>query len=635
MVSHEMPTTGGTDREKTEKEIQDELNAELERVMREADEVLVNAARIPEEKLRGAAMNAESAGYGQEEGEEEEAANEETGEKIRYSNRRHRTSAGPGRNAKVRLSVDGKHAQIEVGVKDRSGEWSYRWEDLKDGQSIFNNPDSNFYKKVELRRFAGTWYWNDAEKDFERRGSATEKNGDHADLMQAREAARAYMLRVRFPSQAAHREVARRIDEAANVEALEPIYVEMREYPIRKRGEENWVEAGVGGRVRDDADDADAIRERELADRLAQLRAEVERLGRAPDRAAATRDRSTGDDRDRGRDRGRDRDRVRDDRERGRREDRPRTTEIQLFGRRVRRIIEGDAERYEIWGKREGEDRASWQPLIDEQEYIVERNGSRGRAKWESEFSNFKEFQPNEATVAATTTEPRTPDGDIAPADLMNEIFRGEGAALLEGVRGTAAIYGAELVVATVRGGLKFRGVADAARIETVAQFVSDIAAGRRLSDATVANMRTVVGQHDVFTVLRDIPGIVEHWRREEDDFFVQDMLAIPSLILNSRLMRWTLEIGITRDRVAESLRHLISLPLNDRTIANENAIRIYLQRNLNLRVARLLSHSVYLYIHGTGEGSRTFEMLEAAHFYGMTNAEREAEVLRLRNRNR
>lgn len=256
-------------------------DAELDEIIRKGTE----AARRDADKIPTMA----DVGDSDADEDEEETSNPDTGETVKYSNRRYRTAAGPGNNVKVRLSTDQKRAQIQVRVKDRGGDWSYKWEDLTTGYRVYNNPSNPYYEKGDKKQFAGAWYWDDTEKNFVRTDPTGEGAGIDA-IESARRAARKFASNALFPTKAAFDEMQQKIN-ASDEEGLETLKNEMRELPRRKSGQPQWSETiGGGGDTGGDAAAAAAAEEariRALEQQVEEERRRVEAAAAAAAAAAA------------------------------------------------------------------------------------------------------------------------------------------------------------------------------------------------------------------------------------------------------------------------------------------------------------------------------------------------------------
>ena len=142
--------------EETPKQWSSEDEAELDRQIREADEVLRSAPSISSEIMRGPQEGASSGGY-------------DTGIEVAVgegdeSGRTKRTSAA----REVRIMDDGS-AQMDVYEKGRDDALIRRVRKLKQGDAIFNDAGRKFYS--DKPHLQGRWTWDESRQDFVKDGT--------------------------------------------------------------------------------------------------------------------------------------------------------------------------------------------------------------------------------------------------------------------------------------------------------------------------------------------------------------------------------------------------------------------------------------------------------------------------------
>ncbi|OGG72490.1 hypothetical protein A3A38_02505 [Candidatus Kaiserbacteria bacterium RIFCSPLOWO2_01_FULL_53_17] len=289
-----------------------------------------------------------------------------------------------------------------------------------------------------------------------------------------------------------------------------------------------------------------------------------------------------------------------------------RSKESSRLGRRIRTTKEGDVERYEIF------EAGAWTSLEDEKRYRVEKGGKRGTAAWETDFSDFKDFKADEDEER----ERKTPTESFE--DDLHAMFGAEGAAIQRGLRDAMVRYEEKVVRAVVDGGLRQEEVKNPREINQFTNAVIALAQGKQPSSVGKKLVITLIRRDaDVFTLLRQLPETLNTWRREEDDQFIQDTLAILS---RGGFMSRLLGPRINRVQITNALWYVLATD-----IRSEREVQIRLKTQLGGRIANALIRRIFAYARGTGEGSRHAEFLERAEFFGMTNAEVEAEIVRLR----
>jgi len=210
--------------------------------------------------------------------------------------------------------------------------------------------------------------------------------------------------------------------------------------------------------------------------------------------------------------------------------------------------------------------------------------------------------------------------------DDLEAMFGTEGEVMQRGLREAFSQYGAALATAAIHGGLRREGIKNEREFDQLKNVITAISQGKRPSPVGKKLVIDLIRRDaDVFSLLRNLPETLNTWRHEEDEAFIEEELLILS---GGGFIGRLLGPKVNATEVHNVLKYILS-----RDVRSEKDVMRDLTSRLGRRLANAFAHRVFEYAHGKGSGTREAEMFERAEFFGMTNAEVETEISRLRRR--